>query len=421
LFWTGLLGCIAFGWLLAAIDLARGALTIPALRQVQLRSERTASGAEALLLRRPTAGLKPRPSAPDADESDLSLRRSHDARVPRVSILFSALDEAEKLPAALATFLALDYPDYEVVAVDDRSEDATGSILDAAARANSRLKVVHVTSLPAGWLGKPHGLQQAFEHSNGEWLVLTDADVRFEPDVLRTTIALAEQKHWDHLTLLCHAEMFTPGEKIAMTFFAMSFMLGLRPWRASDPKSRSYIGVGAFQLLRRSAYEKMGTHRRLAMEVVDDVKVGKLVKEAGLRSGVAKAGRAVTVHWHAGLGNIIRGTTKNFYATTGFRLWFAVGQVAGNLLMFVLPWVALPFVHGWARIFAVAAIVLPVMAQAGAALEFGESPLYAVTQPLGALIVCWMIVRSTFVTLRQGGIRWRGTFYAIAELKRGVV
>jgi GT2 family glycosyltransferase len=421
LFWTGLLGCIAFGWLLAAIDLARGALTIPALRQVQLRSERTASGAEALLLRRPTAGLKPRPSAPDADESDLSLRRSHDARVPRVSILFSALDEAEKLPAALATFLALDYPDYEVVAVDDRSEDATGSILDAAARANSRLKVVHVTSLPAGWLGKPHGLQQAFEHSNGEWLVLTDADVRFEPDVLRTTIALAEQKHWDHLTLLCHAEMFTPGEKIAMTFFAMSFMLGLRPWRASDPKSRSYIGVGAFQLLRRSAYEKMGTHRRLAMEVVDDVKVGKLVKEAGLRSGVAKAGRAVTVHWHAGLGNIIRGTTKNFYATTGFRLWFAVGQVAGNLLMFVLPWVALPFVHGWARIFAVAAIVLPVMAQAGAALEFGESPLYAVTQPLGALIVCWMIVRSTFVTLRQGGIRWRGTFYAIEELKRGVV
>ena len=389
-FWTGLLGFIAFAWFLAAIDLTRGALIIPALNQVQLRP---AEG-----------GYSGRPEA-----------------APRVSILFSALDEAEKLPAALATFLAMDYPDYEVVAVDDRSEDATGSILDAAARANSRLKVVHVTSLPAGWLGKPHGLQAAFEHSTGDWLVFTDADVRFDPDVLRITIALAEERHWDHLALLCHAEMFTLGEKIAMTFFAMSFMLGLRPWRASDPKSRSYIGVGAFQLIRRSAYEKMGTHRRLAMEVVDDVKVGKLVKEAGLRSGVARAGRAVTVHWHAGLGNIIRGTTKNFYATTGFRLWVAGGQVAGNLLMFVLPWVALPFVHGWARIFAVAAIVLPVLAQAGAALEFDESPLYAVTQPLGALIVCWMIVRSTFVTLRQGGIRWRGTFYAIEELKRGVV
>jgi hypothetical protein len=390
-FWTGLLAFIAFSWLLAAIDLARGARTIPALNKVQTRQDER-------------GGHTDKPEG-----------------APRVSILFSALDEAEKLPAALATFLAMDYPNYEVIAVDDRSEDATGSILDAAARADSRLKVVHVTSLPARWLGKPHGLQTAFEHSTGEWLVLTDADVRFEPDVLRTTIALAEERNWDHLTLLCHAEMFTVGEKIAMTFFGMSFVLGLRPWRVSDPKSRAYIGVGAFQLLRRSAYEKMGTHRRLAMEVVDDVKVGKLVKRAGLRSGIAKAGHAVTVHWHSGLGNIIRGTTKNFYATTGFRLWVAVGQVAGNLLMFVLPWVALPFVHGWPRIFAATAIVLPVMAQAGAALEFDESPLYAVTQPLGALVVCWMIVRSTFVTLRQGGIRWRGTFYPIEELKRGVV
>ena len=390
-FWTGLLGFIAFAWLLAALDLARGALVIPALNKVRLGApfdshhERAAAG------------------------------------LPRVSILFSALDEAEKLPAALASFLAQDYPDYEVIAVNDRSEDATGSILDTAARDTSRLKVVHVTSLPAGWLGKPHGLQQAFEHSNGEWLVFTDADVRFEPEVLRSTIALAEERHWDHLTLLCHAEMFTPGEKIAMTFFAMSLMLSLRPWRASDSRSSAYVGIGAFQLIRRSAYEKMGTHRRLAMEVVDDVKLGKLVKAAGLRSGVATAGRTVSVHWHSGLGNIIRGTTKNFYATTGFRLWVAAGQIAGTLLMFLLPWLALPFVHGWARAFAAVAIVLPILAQAGAALEFDESPLYAVTQPLGALIFVWMIARSTFLTLRQGGIFWRGTFYPIEELKRGVV
>ena len=285
---------------LRPMDLARGALVIPALNNVRLGApfdshhERAAAG------------------------------------LPRVSILFSALDEAEKLPAALASFLAQDYPDYEVIAVDDRSEDATGSILDTAARDTRRLKVVHVTSLPAGWLGKPHGLQQAFEHSNGEWLVFTDADVRFEPEVLRSTIALAEERHWDHLTLLCHAEMFTPGEKIAMTFFAMSLMLSLRPWRASDSRSSAYVGIGAFQLIRRSAYEKMGTHRRLAMEVVDDVKLGKLVKAAGLRSGVATAGRAVSVHWHSGLGNIIRGTTKNFYATTGFRLWVACRTNRGN-------------------------------------------------------------------------------------------
>ncbi len=317
--------------------------------------------------------------------------------------------------------MALDYANFEVIAVNDRSEDATASILQAAALRDARLKVVQVTSLPAGWLGKPHGLQQAFEHSSGEWLVFTDADVHFEADALRLAITLAEEKHWDHLTLLCHAEMFTVGEKIAMTFFALAFLMSFRPWRVSDPRSNTYVGVGAFQLIRRSAYEKMGTHRRLAMEVVDDVKLGKLVKAAGFRSGIAKSGRTVSVHWHAGVGNIVRGTTKNFFAAMGFRLWVAGGQVAGILLAFVLPWVALPFVHGWARIFAAVAIVLPVLGQAGAAMEFDESPLYAVTQPFGALIFVWMVVRSTFVTLRQGGIYWRGTFYAIEELKRGVV
>src|SRR5271169_3066456 len=114
--------------------------------------------------------------------------------------------------------------------------------------------------------------------------------------------------------------MFTFGEKIALTFFGLAFLMSVRPWRVSDSRSGAFAGVGAFQLIRRSAYESIGTHRRLAMEVVDDMKLGKLVKEAGFRSGVAKAGDAVSVHWHSGVGNMIRGTTKNFFATTGFRL-----------------------------------------------------------------------------------------------------
>ncbi len=122
-----------------------------------------------------------------------------DADCPPVSILFAARDEEEKLPGALATFLALDYPRYEVIAVDDRSEDETGAILEGAAAKDKRLKALHVNSLPKGWLGKPNALQKAYERSNGEWLVLTDADVHW-PDLLRrAVIALAKEKNWDHL------------------------------------------------------------------------------------------------------------------------------------------------------------------------------------------------------------------------------
>jgi hypothetical protein len=165
----------------------------------------------------------------------------------------------------------------------------------------------------------------------------------------------------------------------------------------------------------------MGTHRKLRMEVVDDMKLGKLMKESGARSGVAKAGTAVSVHWHDGVRNIVRGTTKNFFATTDYRLSLAVGRVIGLLMMFVFPVVSLLFVRGWPLAFSGIAVALPAMIESQAAYEFGESRLLGLSFPIGALIFVWMLLRSTIVTLRQGGIVWRGTFYALDELRRGAV
>ena len=382
IFWIVVLGLIALAWIASVIDLAIGVRTMPWLR----------------------------------DAAPLE-----DAKCPSVSILFAGRDEAEKMPEAIKTMLALDYPHYEVIAVDDRSEDATGAILQAAAKNDARLKPVRVDSLPPGWLGKPHALEKAYERSTGDWLVFTDADVHFRPDLLRRVIALAEMKNWDHLTLLAAPKLHTFGERIALTFFGMCFLMGTRPWRANDPKSRGYTGIGAFQIVRRGAYEKAGTHRRLAMEVVDDLKLGKIIKEAGFRSGVARGEDAVSVHWHAGLPNIVRGTTKNFFASTGFKLRIIAFQVMGMLVMFLLPIAALPFMRGWALVFAAIAAGLTLILAGGAAKGIGASPLYGLTYPVGALIICWMLLRSTVVTLWQGGVTWRGTFYPIEELRRGVV
>ncbi|MGA8305576.1 MAG: glycosyltransferase family 2 protein [Candidatus Acidiferrales bacterium] len=372
----------ALFWILNAIDVARGSRKIPAIRDI----------------------------AP-LDDSDC----------PPVSILFAARDEEEKLPAALATFLALDYPRYEVIAADDRSEDRTAEILRAAAEKNARLKYVRIDSLPEGWLGKPYAMQRAFERSSGEWIVFTDADVHFSPDLLRRAVAITKREGWDHLTLLSGVEMNTIGEKIALTFFGMGFLMGVRPWRANDSRSKGYAGVGAFQLLRRSAYEAIGAHRRLAMEVVDDMKLGKLVKEGGFRSGVAKAWTEVRVRWHAGLGNIVRGTTKNFFASSGYKLWIVCFQLVMMLATCVAPWVALPFLRGWAWIFDAMAVGMMIAIHAGVCVEVGASPVYALTEPIGAVIFCWMLARSTIVTLWNGGIEWRGTFYPLEELRSGVV
>jgi glycosyltransferase involved in cell wall biosynthesis len=343
------------------------------------------------------------------------------AECPRISLLFAARDEEEKLPGALATLAAIDYPQLEIVAVDDRSQDSTGRILDDFARTHPRFRTVHIDVLPAGWLGKPHALERAYEASTGDWLLFTDADVRFTPDVLRRAMAIVQQRKLDHLTLFGDVEMIGFWEKVLLTFFAMAFQMANDPYRVSDPNSRAYVGVGAFQLLKRSAYEACGTHRRLAMEVVEDMKLGKLVKQNGFRTCVAVAQDAVVVRWHAGLGNLIRGVTKNFFAALGYSVPFVIAGVTGTLLLNVAPFVAVIFAHGWIRILAAISVAIALVFHAGVAKVSRVSLAYALTHPLGALLFSYMLLRSTVVTLRQGGVTWRDTFYPLEELRRGVV
>ena len=344
-----------------------------------------------------------------------------DRDCPRVSLVFAARDEQAKLPAALRTLRDLDYPGLEIIAVNDRSTDRTPSLLADAAKFDPRVRVVNLAVLPEGWLGKPHALEQGFAVSTGEWLLFTDADVRFRSDSIRRAMAMAAWARLDHLTLMGDIEMHGFWETTVLTFFALGFYIETNPRAVSDAKSSAYLGIGAFQLVRRSAYEASGTHRRLAMEVIDDLKLGKIIKRAGFRSGAGLAGDYVSVRWHEGLPNIVRGVTKNFFATSGYRTSRVALQLAGIFLANILPFVALPFVHGWVLGLAVLNVAIAVAAHAGTAAVMEVPPWYALTHPLGALIFCYMLLRSTVVTLRQGGVVWRETFYPLAKLRRGLV
>jgi glycosyltransferase involved in cell wall biosynthesis len=344
-----------------------------------------------------------------------------DSECPRISLLFAARDEEEKLPAALATLATLNYPNLEIIAVDDRSDDATPRILDEFAAQHPRLKPLHLRELPKGWLGKPHALQKGYEVSTGDWLLFTDADVRFHPDVLRRAVTMIRERKLDHLTLLVNMDLCGFWETVLMTFFGLAFHIGNDPHGAGTPGSSAYVGVGAFQMMTREAYEKSGTHRRLAMEVIDDMKLAKLVKQAGFRSCVGVSADAVIVRWQSGLGNLLRGTTKNFFAAFGYRLWFAVLGIAGMFAMNVLPFLGLALGGGWVRIFSAIAVGIALVFHAGVDIAMHVSPLYALTHPIGALFFCYMVARSTMVTLWQRGVTWRGTFYPLEELKKGVV
>ena len=350
-----------------------------------------------------------------------SFEPAQDADCPRISLIFAALDEEKTLPAALATLMAIDYPNLEIIAVDDRSQDATSRILDEFAVNHPRLKVVHIRELPAGWLGKPHALHRAYEVSTGDWLLFTDADVRFRPDTLRRCATLIRLLKLDHLTLFVGMEMVGFWEKVLISFFGMSFNLVIQPHRVGNPHSAAYVGVGAFQMARRTAYETAGTHRRLALEVLDDVKLGKILKLGGFHSGVAIAPDSVIVRWHAGLGNVIRGVEKNFFAGAQFKLSQVVLQIVTLVVFDVVPTVGVVLGHGWVRLFSLFAVLVSFGFLLGVDLVMHISPLFALTLPLAALLFCYMITRSTFLTVRQGGIFWRGTFYPLDDLRRSNV
>jgi hypothetical protein len=174
-------------------------------------------------------------------------------------------------------------------------------------------------------------------------------------------------------------------------------------------------------MVRRAAYEASGTHRRLAMEVIDDMKLGKILKLSGFRSGAAVAPDGVTVRWYAGLRNLIHGVTKNFFAGSGFSLLTVSAQVTALLSLSVAPFGALFFTQGTAFLLAGVSVGIAITFHAGVAIVMRVSPMYAFTHPLGALIFCYMLLRSTAVTLWQRGIVWRGTFYPLEELRRGKV
>lgn len=350
----------------------------------------------------------------DFEPADLSVS-------PSVSLLFAARDEEEKLPAALETLAALDYPTIEIIAVDDRSQDATGRILDEFAAKHAKFRVLHISELPKGWLGKPHALQKAYEAATGEWLLFTDADVRFEASVIRRAMKIALQGGMDHLTLVTDIEMKGFWEKTILTFFGMTFHVANQLDRVNSKKAGAYAGIGAFQLLKRSVYEAIGTHRKLAMEVVEDMKLGKLVKQNGFHSVVGMGQDFVKVRWQSGAKNVIRGVTKNFFAAFGYSVLYAGAAIAGMLLINLAPFVGVFVAHGWMRALCGIAVAGALVLHASVDITGRVSALYALTLPLGAILFCYMIARSAAVTLWNGGVTWRGTFYPLEDLKRGVV
>lgn len=334
---------------------------------------------------------------------------------PRVSIVVAARDEERHIAAATAALLAQDYPDFELIVVDDRSVDGTPAILGALPR--GRLQVVRVNALPPGWIGKNHALHVGAQRATGTLLLFTDGDVMLRPDALSRAVRLMTVERADHLTVA--PGLVLPGWPLALVvnYFMMWFLLWLRPWKARDPRSGRFVGIGAFNLVSAAAYRAVGGHERIALRPDDDLMLGKILKTAGHRQLLATGERLIRVEWYGSLGEMARGLRKNAFAGLKYSVSLTLGAVAGNLALAVWPFAAVWLTSGWERAFYATAAVAQMIAYGGTALAHRARPWLAVLYPVASLLFVWILSAAVTRTLRRRGIEWRGTFYSLDELR----
>lgn len=344
---------------------------------------------------------------------------------PRATVLVPIKDEAHQIRECLPSVLALDYPDLQIIAIDDRSVDGTAAILDDMAANNSRLQVIHIPpgELPAGWVGKTNALHIGMRHATGEWLVFVDSDMHLAPDVLRATIALAEKRRFDLLSLLPRLINHTFWERLIVPLgaAATSAMFLLQMSNYNELPKIAFAN-GQFLLIRRSAYDAIGGHASVRDQLSEDIGIARALKRRGFRPRLAIGSDFVATRMYNSFTSVMNGWSRNFFGGSGGQPWRMLAGIAFVLaccfsFFGAIAWSAFRIQHPvtnfggqtWLLV-ALAHWLIMTLAVAINYAWTGNRKRYAMLFPLGAamLMVIWLRAISMCVTRR---VEWRGTRY----------
>ncbi len=350
---------------------------------------------------------------------------------PRLAVIVPACNEETAIEQTVRSLLAQGGLQLEVVAVDDRSTDRTGTILDMlrkelqdAAQDVSQaqtsavpLTVLHVRELPTGWMGKQNALAQGVAATDAPYLLFTDGDIFFRPDALRRAMQYMIEERADHLVLLPTPIIKSFGEHMMLSAMQVLSACAVRLWKVADPQSpRDRIGVGAFNLVRREAYEAIGGFTALRMEVLEDVRLAVEIKRLGLRQRVVFGVDLVTLHWASGVSGIVRNVTKNLFAAFRFNTFLVL---CGSIFISAFG------IYPACGFFGPPAIQLASLTTVACQWVFyracrrkgGSGPQYALLLPVATGFLVYAMLRSTLLTLVRGAVIWRGTTYPLKELR----
>lgn len=342
--------------------------------------------------------------------------------LPRLSVVVPARDEASAIGRAVESLLAQDYADLELIVVDDRSSDSTGEVVRELAAKDPRVEALRVDALPAGWLGKNHALWRGADRATGEWLLFTDADVIFAPGALRRAVVYATAEGLDHLTLAPRLLARGLALRAFVAFFGFAFIALWRAYLANDPTSKRGVGIGAFNLVRRAVYEKIGTMRALSLRPDDDIRLGRRLRAFGFRQRVLNGNELLSVEWYPSLRAAIAGLEKSIYSTMEYRVVDATLVAILLLATMVWPFLGVILLDGVDRALLSVVVVCLVAGlvetyrQSMSATLTPSAFVIALLMPFSAACFAWAIARSVYLAETRG-VRWRGTTYPLSLLR----
>jgi cellulose synthase/poly-beta-1,6-N-acetylglucosamine synthase-like glycosyltransferase len=344
------------------------------------------------------------------------------AALPSITVVVPARNEAQDIAATLSSLLDSSGIPLEIIAIDDRSDDETGAIMEEAARKavalGKKLRVLHVTELPQGWLGKTHAMALAARHATGEWLLFTDADVRFRKDALRRALAFATASKADHFVLMPTLVCGSAGERMMLAFIQVMANFSVRLWHVPDPDARrDAIGIGAFNMIRRDVYDAIGGWESFRMEVVEDLALGMRIKQRGFAQRVAVGQNLISLRWAEGSLGVVENLAKNLFAVFRFRALLLFSFLPVFLLFTLFPFAAA--FEGVGADCATAVMIFAVLLAYRRQAEYQPFTAWeALSFPVASALMFYTLLRSMVVVLARGGIFWRGTFYPLSELRK---
>ena len=340
---------------------------------------------------------------------------------PQVSVIVPVRDELENLGGPVASRLEDDYPGLELVLVDDRSSDGTSKRIDEMAASDTRVKAVHVSDLPGGWLGKVYAMQRGIEESGGEWMVFSDADTYVKPGALARAVSYCESRGLDHLAVIPELYRCKALQDSVSQVLLRIMLITERVWKAADERSSAAVGSPSFALVRRAAIEDAGGLAELRMEPTEDIAIAQMLKTAGGRSGAVNGRGYVGAFFCRSLRETAVSLERGVYATLGgFSLarvfWFTLLFFALEFgpYLFFIP-MGIPYNELIGTVAVSLGMIVSILICRWLRMPLAAAFFF----PIDLLIVVYMLLRAGIVCAAQGGIIWRDTFYPTEMLRMG--